>query len=89
MSGHTPGIILQPLVPHGYEFVANGKVLAEVFDPGLARLFAASDEMLELLKLFVEAHVINSRQQMCMAVDEAQALIEKVEVDHERMSNFI
>jgi len=103
---------IKPLVSHGYEFVAGGKVLAEVFDPSLVRLFehadgvtiydgrfmvakvfpvpverqgpmarqfAASNEMLELLKMFVEAHAIEDSQLMRVTVDEAQALIEKVE----------
>jgi len=79
MNEHTPEITIKPLVPHGYEFVANGKVLAEVFDPGLARLFAASDEMLELLKLFVEADEIDDIQRMRVRVGEARELIARVE----------
>jgi len=59
MSKHTPGIILQPLVPHGWRFLdADGIALAEVYNIELACLLAAAPEMLELLKLAVEADSI-------------------------------
>jgi len=56
MSGHTPGIILQPLVPHGWRFLdADGVALAEVYNVELAYLLAAAPDLLDACQKYLAA----------------------------------
>jgi len=74
-------IIEKLALRQGVAFLAedDGQVLAEVYFDAVAQLFAASDDMFDLLKMFIEAHVIEDSQLMRVAVGEAQKLVERVE----------
>lgn len=75
-------MLVRAMSPGGRYFdICDGdKVVASVMcNKYIACRFAASDEMLELLKMFVEAHDIDDSQLMRVRVGEARELIERVE----------